>query len=157
MNQHVITFIGGIIGSSFVTALVTDYLSRKKEKHALKREKKDELGKLYENTLCLLEKAKRDRCRGDAPFEEQIVQTNARLELYAPSEILEQFVKVGSELQKWSSVAILVEPKMINGGLLYVSGAYKRRDECDRLALSMQEEMEKLKRMMRDQIASLTS
>jgi len=156
MSDETPKLIGTFLGGSVVTVVVSYFLSGRKEKRELRRQKRDELSKLYEDTLCVLERGKRDLGRGDDAFRNEIVAVNARLELNAPPEVLKQFVKAGTALQAWAAVARSGEPRPIGSGQAVIqSGMEKYRDEADRLAPSMQGEMEKLKALMRDHLAAI--
>lgn len=157
MNSETIKILVGILGSSVVTALITHYLSARKERQATKRSENERIRTLYEETLNILEKGKKAMCYGDELYRDQIISINTRLELYAPPNILEQFGKAGIALNVWAEVAEKGEPIRRDGLITYSSQMSQHQKDADRLAPALQEEFQRLKRLMRQHITELQS
>ena len=145
-----------VVGSTVLTTLITDILARRREKNSHRRAQVEEMSKLYEETLSLLELSCRRRCLGDAATEEALVRLDARLKLKAPSNIYEQFCKSGWALEAWAAAINKAEKPLSGGGVMISSGMQSVREEAARLVPLFEQEVETLTQLMRAHLAHLS-
>ena len=98
---------------------------------------------------------RRERFRGDGSLQDRIIAVNTRLDLRAPEEIRSQFRKAGWALQEWAAKANRAAPETVEGYKIIHSGMGALQNEADRLYPAVEEEIEELKVMMRQHLASL--
>ena len=155
MSEIVRNLVATILGSTILTTLITDFLAKRRERRSSHRARIEELTKLYEGVLSLLDYGRRQRCRGDASLEERLININARLDLMAPEDIRSQFRKAGWALQEWAALANRAEPEPTGEHVLIRSGMQEVQKEADRRYPAVEEEIEKLKSLMREHLSRL--
>src|SRR5690348_513652 len=145
MGEVIWKLLAAVAGSTILSTIITDQLAKRRERHAVRRSRVEEMTKLYEEMLSLLDIGRRRRCRGDDALLERIVGLNSRMELRATPEVREQFQKAGWALEKWATLAKRAEPAPFGDGMILIrSGMGEEQAEADALYPAVHEETDKL-------------
>ena len=126
MTNVITVFLSGLFG--LAVAVVTFWLSAQREKQSAQRtaqkERYAKIENLYVDKIALLEKLIRNVEAGNGAdgLVDDLCRLNARLELTAPQQILDQSEKLSELVQAWSSEHFQGMPQRAgNSGMAFIS------------------------------------
>jgi hypothetical protein len=157
----VTVFLSGVFG--LAVAIVTSILANRKDVRARQRqaaqETYEEFKAVYSGSLVCLEKCLRSvKDRADFPaLQEELAAANARLQLIASDEVIEQNHKVGDLIFAWSTEFRQGEPKRSSGaGYSIISSQdTPHQEKAKELYPQLMKACNELAKLMREHLTSV--
>ena len=125
------------------------------------KERRDEIKRLYENTHTLFEQAIRQALTLQTfSLAKEFSETNAKIHLLAPTNIVEQYSKVSHLLEHWSHLHIKASPHQaeIGGQIVTILQApdptTQYKEPANAAHEKMQSELQTLIKMLRDELST---
>ncbi len=158
LNTGIITGVFGLL-----VAITTIFLTQLKENQQHKRDKKkskyESIETLYLDTLTLLEQIIRHvKAQKDSrEFDEVLSRLNARWQLAAPKQVLNQYESAGDAITAWSAEYFRGQPKKLGyGDMIAISSQDSLHQErAEELYPKIATEMNKLTEMMHKHLETL--
>jgi hypothetical protein len=146
---------------AIIVAVVTHWFSSSREARVLQREvRRDEIAvlrQLYEEAIFILDHACRTRNFGTKEDQNRVIRFLARLHLYSPSYVRDQYHTTSDVVDAWTAQVRSSEPESRQGILIFRAGAEAEKAKAQEAWPAVEQELTKLKKQMKKHLTELAS